>query len=113
MVAVVDLSISDPGELASLRKIVERIPGLRVRQMTGRTAPGEQGAFDFLQIAATAGGGGGALLLMIRTLPDFIRSRRRDVSIVYKAGDMEVTITAATAADAVTLIEKSIDAGRA
>ncbi|MFG1770712.1 hypothetical protein ACGFIX_14155 [Nocardia salmonicida] len=112
MVAFVQISVSDPGELHSLRKLVQRIPGLEVEQVPGKPGPGEQGALDFLQVAATAGGGGAALLLMVRTLPEFIRSRRRDVSIALKSGELELTITAATAEDAVELIAKTLDVRR-
>lgn len=112
MVDVVELSISDHSELGSLRQLLARIPGVDVHQISGSPGPGEQGAFDYLQLATTAAGSGGALVLAIRTIPEFIRSRRRDVSVTVKTGDTEVTITAANAQDAVTLLEKSFDAGR-
>jgi hypothetical protein len=106
---VVTVSISDPTELRSLRNHMADAPGVAVSRATGAAGDGELGAWDVLQVAAA---GGGAIVVAIKMIPEFIRSRRRDVSVTVKIdGDRrEVVITAANAEDAVRLIEKAMNA---
>lgn len=101
----VELSVSDPGELRSLREHLRRVPGVEVTQMPGVPADGELGAWDVLQVAAV---GGGALAVAIRTLPEFIRSRRSDVTVTVKSKDRTVTVTATNVDDAIAIVDKSL-----
>ncbi|MEV0293952.1 hypothetical protein [Nocardia sp. NPDC050710] len=112
MVATAQISISDDAELRSLRTLLSAIPGIEVVQISGRAEPGQLGFLDILQIAAPSGG---AIIVAVKTLPEFIKSRRKDVSVTVKVdrrGEREVVVTAANADDAVKLIEQALDAGR-
>ncbi|MFE9324963.1 hypothetical protein ACIHDR_19000 [Nocardia sp. NPDC052278] len=68
----VEISLSDIVELSSLREHLARVPGVEVRQVGVPPMPGEQGAWDFLQVAAA---GGGALVVAIKTIPEFLPMR--------------------------------------
>jgi hypothetical protein len=96
------MSVSDPAELRSLREHLRRVPGVEVTQIPGRSEPGEQGAWDLLQVLAA---GGGALAVAIKTLPDFIRSRRSDVTVTVTSGDRSVTVTATNVDDAMSIVD--------
>ncbi|MDQ2879891.1 MAG: hypothetical protein M3Y48_01180 [Actinomycetota bacterium] len=69
----IELSVSDQAELRSLREHLRRIPGVEVTQIPGKPGPAEQGAWDVVQVLAA---GGGVLAVVVKTLPEFIRSRR-------------------------------------
>lgn len=101
----VELSVSDPSELRSLREHLRRIPGVDITQIPGVPGPGEQGSWDALQILA---GSSGVLAVAIKTLPEFIRSRRSDVTITVKSKDRTVTVTATNIDDAQSMVDKSL-----
>lgn len=101
----VELSVSDPGELRSLREHLRRIPGVEITQIPGEPVDGELGAWDVLQVAAV---GGGSLAVAIRTLPDFIRSRRSEVAVTVKSRDRTVTVTATNVNDAIAIVDESL-----
>lgn len=103
---IIELRVSDPAELGSLRSLLARIPGLEVVQQSGTPAPGELGVWDFLQVAAASGG---ALATAIGTLPEFIRSRRTDVTVKVKRDDVEVEISATNSRDALLLLDKTLN----
>jgi hypothetical protein len=103
---VLEIRVSDQAELAALRARLQAHPGVDVRQCAGESGPGEQGVGDFLQVAAASGG---AIVVAIKAIPEFIRSRRTDVSVSIKEGDREVVITAANADDALKLLDKATD----
>lgn len=77
------VTVSDPVELRSLREHLRRVSGAEVVQVPGKPAPGEQGALDVLEVLA---GGSSVLAVVIKTLPDFIRSRRSDISVTVSSG---------------------------
>ncbi|MFD0556520.1 hypothetical protein FB566_1763 [Stackebrandtia endophytica] len=89
-VTEIRLSISDGAELRSLREHLRRIRGVEIEQIPFASRPGSLGASDVLQIAVPAVG---VIAVVIRTLPDFIRSRRSSVTITVESGDMKATIT--------------------
>ncbi|OXM68323.1 MULTISPECIES: effector-associated constant component EACC1 [Amycolatopsis] len=99
----VDVVVSDPAELRSLREHLGRIPGVEVTQVPGRPGAGEQGAWDLLQVLAA---GGGVLAVTIKTLPEFIRSRRSNVTVTLESGDRRVTVTAENVEDAEAVVDK-------
>ncbi|MGW7530620.1 effector-associated constant component EACC1 [Streptomyces sp. NPDC054783] len=101
------MSVSDPGELRSLREHLRRVPGVEVTQIPGGPADGELGVWDVLQVVAA---GSGALAVAVRTLPAFIRSRRSNVSVTVKTTDRTVTITVNNVDDAMPIVEKALDA---
>ncbi|WP_381805347.1 hypothetical protein [Streptomyces niveus] len=102
----IELSLSDPGELRSLREHLGRAPGVEITQIPGKPADKELGTWDVLQIAAA---GTGALAVAVRTLPAFIRSRRSNVSVTVKTADRTVTITADNVDEVIPLVERALD----
>ncbi|GAA2806330.1 effector-associated constant component EACC1 [Saccharopolyspora taberi] len=96
------LSVSDPAEQRSLRDHLRRA-GVEVSQISGEPRAGEQGALDLLQILAA---GGGALVVAIRTLPEFFRSRRSDVTVTLESGDRKVTVSATNVDDAESIVDR-------
>ena len=50
------------------------------------------------------------LTVAIRSLPDFIRSRRGDVTVRVTAGDKTFQLSAANVAEVMPLVEKAIEA---
>lgn len=97
------VSVSDPAELRSLREHLRRVPGVEVTQLPGRPGPGEQGVWDVLQVLAA---GSGVLAVAIKTLPEFIRSRRSDVTITLETSDRKATVTAKNVDDATSIVDK-------
>lgn len=53
---LVEVSVSDPGELRSLREHLRRVPGVEITQIPGTPADGELGVWDVLQVVATGSG---------------------------------------------------------
>lgn len=96
-----EVSVSDPAERRSLREHLRRIPGVAVSQIPGRPGSGEQGAWDVLQLVAASGG---VFAVAIKTLPEFIRSRRSDVTITVTSGDRSATVTATNIDDAMSMV---------
>lgn len=99
----VHVSVSEPAELRSLREHLRRQPDIEVTQVPGSPGPGEQGAWDVLQILAASGG---AVAVAIKTLPEFIRSRRSDVTVTVKSPHRTVTVTATNIDDVMPMVEK-------
>ncbi|WP_406501818.1 effector-associated constant component EACC1 [Streptomyces sp. NBC_00500] len=97
--------MSEQAEIRSLREHLRRNGHIDVEQHSGAPGPGELGIWDFLQVTAASGG---VLVVAIRTLPEFIRSRRTDVSVTVKTNDREFVITAANADDALRLIDEAL-----
>lgn len=84
-----EVSVSDPSEFGPLREWLKRFPGVDVIQTPAMPGPGEQGSGDVLTVLASSAG---SLAVAIRTLPDFVRSRRSSVSVTVKTGDREVAL---------------------
>jgi hypothetical protein len=78
----VELSPSDPAELSALGRFLElAAPDAEVARVAGEPAPGEQGFLDVLRILADST----VLLAAVRTLPEFLRSRRPGLTVTVKA----------------------------
>jgi hypothetical protein len=100
--------LSEPSQQRSLREWLERVPGVRVEQTAQPPEPGEQGAADVLTVLA---GSGGVLAVAIRTLPEFIRSRRSSFTLTVKLADGKEYILHAENLDELPpVIEKALDA---
>ena len=101
-----EIQISDPGELSSLQRWLSRSPGLTVERAAAAPEPGQQGVWDFLGVLA---GGGGVLAIAIKTLPEFIRSRRSDVTITLRTKNRVFTMTSTNVEAVVPAILKALD----
>ncbi|MEO5876483.1 MAG: hypothetical protein ABIS86_06230 [Streptosporangiaceae bacterium] len=93
-------------DLGPLRRWVARAPDVGVETVQADIRPGELGAADTLTVLA---GSGGALVVAIRTLPDFLRARRTNVTIKVKVGETTFEIDVKNAEDMVPLIEQLIE----
>ncbi|MEU2870597.1 hypothetical protein ABZ769_15540 [Streptomyces olivoreticuli] len=102
----IEISVSNPAELRSLREHLRRIPDVTTVQASGTSGPTEQGAWDTLQVL---GASSGVLAVAIKTLPEFIRSRRSDVTVTVKSRGRSVTVTATNIKDALAVVEASRD----
>lgn len=101
--AKIGLVVSEPAELGSLRQHLQRVPGVDVVQDSSAPGPGELGAWDVLQVAAASGG---VLAVAVKALPEFIRSRRSDITITIKRGEESVTLTATNVEEAMPVLDK-------
>ncbi|WP_188299839.1 effector-associated constant component EACC1 [Streptomyces sp. CBMA156] len=97
--------MSESAEFGALRAWLARVPTVRVVQVPVVPGPGEQGAWDVLAVLAS---GTGALAVAMRSLPDFVRSRRSSVTVTIRVADDEVTLTATNVEDAVPVIESLV-----
>lgn len=86
----IDLEVSDPCELRLLYEHLRRLLEIRVAQVPGSPGAGEQGAADTLQILSVSVGP--ALAIAIRTLPEFVRSRRSDLKVTLRRSDRELSL---------------------
>jgi hypothetical protein len=99
--AAIGFALSDQGEFGALLKWVGEV-GAQTTVVPGVPAEGEQGALDSLLMT----GGGAALLAAVRMLPEFIRSRRSNVSLTMIVKGEEVTLTADNVPDVLQIVER-------
>ncbi|MEW2626326.1 hypothetical protein [Streptomyces sp. NPDC048106] len=101
----IELDVSDPAQLTSLREWMRHQPDLRVALESGAPQPGELGVIDVLSVVATSSG----LVAAIRTLPDFIRSRRSGLHIEATVRGKRVTLDATNVDEVLPLLERLLD----
>jgi hypothetical protein len=82
----IEVEVSDLAEFRPLREWLARVPAVEVIQEAGTVEPGEQGAWDVLTVLA---GSGGVLAVAVRSLPEFIRSRRSDLTVTVRVEGRE------------------------
>jgi hypothetical protein len=80
-----------------------------VTLVADQPALGELGVGDILQISSVASGGAAGVFLALRTLPEFIRSRRSDVKITVTLGDREVVVEATNVEDVMPVLDRVLD----
>jgi hypothetical protein len=105
----IELRVSDPTALMSLRRFLEGdrdLRGLVVVQQVGTPTEGELGAWDFLRVAAASGG---ELTAAVRIILVFIRSYRTDVTVRIKLEDREIEVSAANAENVVGLVDEALN----
>jgi membrane-associated two-gene conflict system component 1 (EACC1) len=105
--ATVELSVSDYSQLESLAGYLPlAVPQVPVTRTAGLTGPGEQGALDTLMIAADSS----VLVAVVNVLPQFLKSRKRAVSVTLKATvkgrQREMTVTAANVEEVLPVIDR-------
>jgi len=102
--------VSDQSQLRSLREWLRQVPGVEVTQIPGKPNNHEQGVWDVLQMAAA---GGGVLAVAIRTLPEFLKSRRSDLKITVTTPDEEdITVEATNVDQVLPILERLLDGQR-
>jgi hypothetical protein len=107
----VTLTVSDHSQQGELREFLGwAAPGVRVLQIPGRPAPGEQGALDVLMLVAGSGGATAAIKTAIRTLPEFLRSRKTAVSISVTVDGKKIEVEASNIDDLMPVLDRMLDA---
>lgn len=101
----IGLEASDPAQTAALREWVRQQPGVRASAASGTPGAGHLGAADVLSVVAGSTG----LLAVVRTLPDFIRSRRSGFRIETTVKGERLTIDATNVEDVLPLLERLLD----
>jgi Effector Associated Constant Component 1 len=100
-----ELDVSDPAQLPPLRDWMRHQPDLWVTLKSGIPNAGELGAVDVLSVVATSSG----LVAAIRTLPDFIRSRRSGLRIEATVRGKRITLDATNVDEVLPLLERLLD----
>jgi hypothetical protein len=103
----IDFTTSDPGELPRLREWLRGQGGAEVSYRPSAPAVGELGASDVLTVLA----GSSVLATVIKTLPDFLRSRRSGLRIHVTVGEKKVELDATNVDDALRIVERLLDDG--
>ncbi|MGP8298157.1 effector-associated constant component EACC1 [Streptomyces inhibens] len=101
----VELAVSDQSQLAALRDWMSSQPGVDVAVVTGTPGPGELGVLDVLVVLASTSGVVGA----IRTLPDFIRSRRSGIRIETTVDGQPFVLDATNVDEVMPILERLLD----
>ena len=101
----VEMTVSDQGELRSLREWLASTAGAEVLQGAGVPRSGEQGALDCLVLL----GSSTSLVAAIRVLPPFLRSRRSSIAITVTAHDRRVTVDAHNVDQVMPILERLLD----
>ncbi|MFF2813842.1 hypothetical protein ACFVT2_43125 [Streptomyces sp. NPDC058000] len=101
----VELAVSDPSQFAPLRDWMSGQPGVDVAVVAGTPGPGELGVLDVLVVLASSSGVVGA----IRTLPDFIRSRRSGIRIETTVDGQPFVLDATNVDEVMPILERLLD----
>lgn len=97
-----DVDISDYAEIGSLQRWLSLIPDVEVDRKAGRPGAGEQGSLDVLTVI----GGSSALVAAFRMIPEFLRSRRSNLSITTTVKGEKVTLTASNVDEVMPILER-------
>jgi hypothetical protein len=98
----VEVAVSDPAQLPSLRDWLRGQQGVEVAVTPGVPGAGEQGALDVLTVLAGSGG----LVAAIRVLPEFIRSRRSGFRIETTVRGEKLILDATNVDDVLPVLER-------
>jgi Effector Associated Constant Component 1 len=101
----IELVVSDPSQVLSLRDWLRGQPGVTVATRPGVPGSGELGVLEVVTVVASSSG----LVAAIRTLPDFIRARRAGVRIEATIRGHRVTLEATNVDDVMPIVEKMLD----
>lgn len=104
----IELAVSDPSQLSSLRDWLREglrtQPGFEVTVVAGTPGPGELGVLDVVSVLA--GSSGVAVVAAIKTLPDFIRSRRSGFRIETTVHGRPFVLDATNVDDVMPILEQ-------
>jgi len=103
---LVELSVSDYSQLGSLADYLRlAVPGVQVTRSPGRPGPGEQGALDVLMIVADSS----VLAAAFQVLPEFLRSRRKGMSVTAKVKNKTLTVTGDNAEKVMQVVDRFLE----
>jgi hypothetical protein len=101
----IELAVSDASQLEALSKWMRGQPGIDVAVAAGPPGPGVPGALDLLSVAAGRSG----VVAAIRTLPEFIRTRRSGFRIELAVRGERFFIDATNVEEVLPLLERLLD----
>lgn len=102
----IELVVSDQSQLSSLRDWMRGQPGVDVAVVPGTPGQGELGSLDVLVVLTSSTG----VVAAIKTLPDFIRSRRASFRIETTVNGQPFVLDATNVDDEVIVIlERLLD----
>lgn len=101
----IDITTSDPAELPRLRDWLRGQSHLDALYRPQPPATGELGASDVLAVLA----GSSVLATAVKTLPEFLRSRRSNLQIRITVGEQKVEFDATNVDDAVRVVERLLN----
>jgi hypothetical protein len=101
----IEFETSDPGDLVALRAWLRELPGLEAQLAARRPTPGELGGVEVLAVLASSS----VLASAIKTLPDFLRSRRSGVRFEATANGDKVVVEVTNAKEATQILERLLD----
>ncbi|MGW2826229.1 effector-associated constant component EACC1 [Streptomyces sp. NPDC001443] len=97
-----ELTLSDPTQLRGLRDWLRAQDGISVRVRPAAPAPGELGTADVLAVLA----GSSVLAAAVKTLPDFLRSRRSNLRMRITVDGRQVEVESENTDRALELVER-------
>jgi len=101
----IELTVSDPSQMLLLRDWLRGQPGTDVAVTPGQPQQGELGALDVLVVLASSTGVLGAL----KTLPEFIRSRRSGFRIEMTVRGERFVLEATNVEEVMPILERLLD----
>ena len=100
---VAELSVSDYAQTGPLAAYLGlAMPEAQVVRSPGLPGPGEQGALDVLMIAADSS----VLVAAVKMLPEFLRSRKKGMSVTVTVKGKKLIVTADNAAEVIPIIDR-------
>ncbi|MGH3546739.1 MAG: effector-associated constant component EACC1 [Pseudonocardiaceae bacterium] len=101
----IELAVSDQSQFSALRDWMRGLPGVEVAVVAGTPGASELGVVDVLTVLAGSGG----VVAAIRTLPDFIRSRRSGLRIETIIKGRSVVLDATNVEEVIPILERLLD----
>jgi hypothetical protein len=102
----IDFSVSDPAELSSLENWLDWVSGIKVVRNSGRPGAGELGAMDSLTVIA---GSGNSLVAALKVIPEFLRSRKPDLSVTVTVRGQDFPLDVANVDSTLPILENMLD----
>jgi hypothetical protein len=99
-----EFSVSDYSQIGPLHEWLKSVPGIQVDRIPGVPGDREMGAVDVLTVLAGSSG----IIAAIRMIPEFLRSRRSDISITVTVNGEKFSITASNVKDTLPILERAI-----
>jgi hypothetical protein len=81
------------------------VPDTRVTRSPGQPGHGEQGALDVLMIAADSS----VLVAAMKLLPEFLRSRKKGMTVSVKVKGKQFTVQADDAEKVIQVVSRLLD----
>lgn len=86
----IEFALSDYAEIGSLQEYLGLATDIHIERLPGRPGASEQGALDILAVVAAAR----VLVAVVKTIPEFLRSRRSNFSVTTTFKGKKFVLTA-------------------